>query len=146
MTAFTSPSSIRQKKRCCEWTSALAAVHEAVYTAWPEQHNQYSWDWHCFFNICFVRGSGGCVTLHVLRNIMKIVVIVHHWLTSLSSRPNLIKSISSLTFGRLPSLLWRIVLPLGRQGDCVFARPAIGRLKIFYKCLENVICREVIDE
>ena len=27
---ITSPSSMRQKNRCCEWTSALAAVQEAV--------------------------------------------------------------------------------------------------------------------
>ena len=30
-----------------------------------------------------------------------------------------------ITFGRLPSFPPRIILPLGRQGDCVFARPVI---------------------
>ena len=30
-----------------------------------------------------------------------------------------------ITFGRLPSFPRRIILPLGRQGDCVFARPVI---------------------
>ena len=32
---------------------------------------------------------------------------------------------SGITFGRLPSFPRRIILPLGRQGDCVFARPVI---------------------
>ena len=32
---------------------------------------------------------------------------------------------SQITFGRLPSFLRRIILPLGRQSDCVFARPVI---------------------
>ena len=30
-----------------------------------------------------------------------------------------------ITFGRLPSFPRRIILPLGRQSDCVFARPVI---------------------
>ena len=32
---------------------------------------------------------------------------------------------SVITFGRLPSFPRRIILPLGRQSDCVFARPVI---------------------
>ena len=51
------------------------------------------------------------VTVVIIRSIIIIIISPSCW--------------HQITFGRLPSFPRRIILPLGRQSDCVFARPVI---------------------